>query len=64
MTTPPSDALLFEVPAPLTPIERLLVLADQYTRHNDAIDYPNLSSPRAPIRARTPTPRSAWPTRP
>ncbi|KUM99921.1 hypothetical protein AQI95_36005 [Streptomyces yokosukanensis] len=40
MTTPPDDALLFEVdvPAPPTPVERLLALADLYTRHNDQLD--------------------------
>ncbi|MER5826165.1 hypothetical protein ABT086_28865 [Streptomyces mirabilis] len=38
MTTPPTESLLFDVPPPLTPIERLLHLADQYTRHNDALD--------------------------
>ncbi|AKH83907.1 hypothetical protein AA958_18805 [Streptomyces sp. CNQ-509] len=30
-----ADALLFDVP---TPVERLLHLADQYTRHNDMLD--------------------------
>ncbi|WP_326812272.1 hypothetical protein OIE62_07740 [Streptomyces scopuliridis] len=38
MTTPPADGLLFEVPAPPTPVERLLRLADQYVRHNDKLD--------------------------
>ncbi|MEU9240721.1 hypothetical protein [Streptomyces sp. NPDC048385] len=38
MTTPPTESLLFDVPPPLTPVERLLRLADQYTRHNDALD--------------------------
>ncbi|MFE0254192.1 hypothetical protein [Streptomyces sp. NPDC059010] len=38
MTTPPAEALLFDMPPPLTPVERLLHLADQYTRHNDALD--------------------------
>ncbi|WP_328478763.1 hypothetical protein OHS71_09395 [Streptomyces sp. NBC_00377] len=37
MTTPPTESLLFDVP-PLTPLSRLLRLADQYTRHNDALD--------------------------
>lgn len=35
MTTPPADALLFDVP---TPVERLLLLAERYTRHNDTVD--------------------------
>ncbi|GHF03627.1 hypothetical protein [Streptomyces morookaense] len=43
MTTPSVDALPFDVPAPLTPIEQLLVLADHYTHHNDAIDTFRLS---------------------
>lgn len=38
MTTSPTDDLLFEVPPPPTPVERLLHLADQYTHHNDALD--------------------------
>ncbi|MFE9725940.1 hypothetical protein ACFYQ5_20670 [Streptomyces sp. NPDC005794] len=38
MTTPPAEGLLFEVPAPPTPVERLLLLADQYVRHNDTLD--------------------------
>ncbi|MGW1816229.1 hypothetical protein ACWCQM_21995 [Streptomyces sp. NPDC002125] len=38
MTTPPVEGLLFEVPAPPTSVERLLLLADQYTRHNDMLD--------------------------
>jgi hypothetical protein len=38
MTTPPTESLLFDVPPPLTPVERLLHLADQYTWHNDALD--------------------------
>ncbi|MGC0328135.1 hypothetical protein RKD23_001125 [Streptomyces sp. SAI-170] len=40
MTTPPDDALLFDVhaPAPPTPVERLLALANLYTQHNDRID--------------------------
>ncbi|MFF4361559.1 hypothetical protein [Streptomyces sp. NPDC001604] len=38
MSTPPAESLLFDVPPPLTPVERLLHLADQYTRHNDALD--------------------------
>ncbi|MER6566953.1 hypothetical protein ABT288_12340 [Streptomyces sp. NPDC001093] len=42
MTTPPDPdhAPLFEVdaPVPLMPVERLLALADLYTRHNDRID--------------------------
>ncbi|MFJ8112351.1 hypothetical protein [Streptomyces sp. NPDC096132] len=42
MTTPsdPDDAPLFDVdvPAPPTPVERLLALASLYTRHNDRLD--------------------------
>ncbi|MFF3849646.1 hypothetical protein [Streptomyces sp. NPDC002328] len=42
MTTPPdpNDAPLFDlnVPAPPTPVERLLALAGLYTRHNDRLD--------------------------
>ncbi|MGC0342705.1 hypothetical protein [Streptomyces sp. SLBN-8D4] len=38
MTTPPTDGLLFDVAAPPTPVERLLLLADQYVRHNDTLD--------------------------
>ncbi|MEU0331219.1 hypothetical protein [Streptomyces sp. NPDC006233] len=42
MTTPPDPdhAPLFDVdaPVPLTPVERLLALADLYTQHNDRID--------------------------
>ncbi|MFI9829763.1 hypothetical protein ACIHIX_18965 [Streptomyces sp. NPDC051913] len=38
MTEPPTESLLFDVPPPPTPVERLLHLADQYTQHNDALD--------------------------
>ncbi|MFF1696224.1 hypothetical protein ACFVXC_21780 [Streptomyces sp. NPDC058257] len=38
MTTPSSDDLLFDVAAPPTPVERLLLLADQYVQHNDTLD--------------------------
>ncbi|MFE7272427.1 hypothetical protein [Streptomyces sp. NPDC057623] len=38
MTESPTEALLFEVASPPTPVERLLQLADQYTQHNDALD--------------------------
>ncbi|MFJ9900697.1 hypothetical protein ACIQPR_45975 [Streptomyces sp. NPDC091280] len=38
MTMVPAESLLFDVPPPLTPVERLLHLASQYTRHNDALD--------------------------
>ncbi|MFJ9712837.1 hypothetical protein [Streptomyces sp. NPDC101234] len=38
MTTPPAEGLLFDVAAPPTPIERLLLLADQYVQHNDMLD--------------------------
>lgn len=36
----PDDTPLFDVdvPVPPTPVERLLVLADLYTRHNDSLD--------------------------
>ncbi|WP_030870451.1 hypothetical protein [Streptomyces sp. NRRL S-37] len=37
MTTPP-EGLLFDVAAPPTPVERLLLLADQYVQHNDMLD--------------------------
>ncbi|MEU9411689.1 hypothetical protein AB0E08_39160 [Streptomyces sp. NPDC048281] len=38
MTTPPAESFLFDVAAPPTPIERLLLLADQYVQHNDILD--------------------------
>ncbi|MFD5111671.1 hypothetical protein ACFWNG_05040 [Streptomyces sp. NPDC058391] len=38
MTTQPADGLLFVVPAQPTPVERLLLLADHYVRHNDMLD--------------------------
>lgn len=38
MTTPPNDGLLFDVAAPPTPVERLVLLADQYVQHNDTLD--------------------------
>lgn len=38
MTEPPADTFLFEIPAPPTPVERLLLLAGQYTLHNDTLD--------------------------
>ncbi|MFF5273831.1 hypothetical protein [Streptomyces sp. NPDC000133] len=38
MTTPPSDGLLFDVASPPTPVEQLLLLADQYVQHNDSLD--------------------------
>ncbi|MFJ8248478.1 hypothetical protein [Streptomyces sp. NPDC094466] len=38
MTTPPDDGLLFDVAAPPTSVERLLLLADQYVQHNDTLD--------------------------
>ncbi|MFJ4828841.1 hypothetical protein ACIP79_02720 [Streptomyces sp. NPDC088747] len=37
MTRPP-EGFLFEVAAPPTPVERLLLLADQYVQHNDLLD--------------------------
>ncbi|WP_327669541.1 MULTISPECIES: hypothetical protein [unclassified Streptomyces] len=39
MTPPPPDEnLLFDVAALPTPVERLLLLADQYVQHNDMLD--------------------------
>ncbi|MFJ2021545.1 hypothetical protein [Streptomyces nodosus] len=38
MTTPPDEGLLFDVAAPPTPVERLLLLAGQYVQHNDMLD--------------------------
>lgn len=38
MTMVPDESLLFDVPPPLTPVERLLHLAGQYTQHNDTLD--------------------------
>ncbi|MFJ8794568.1 hypothetical protein [Streptomyces sp. NPDC102462] len=42
MTTPPdpehTPLFNMDVPVPLTPVERLLALADLYTQHNDRID--------------------------
>ncbi len=38
MTGPSAESLLFDVAPPPTPVERLLHLAGQYTRHNDALD--------------------------
>ncbi|MGW3867054.1 hypothetical protein ACWEDZ_37175 [Streptomyces sp. NPDC005047] len=39
MTAPaPDENLLFDVAAPPTPVERLLLLADQYVQHNDMLD--------------------------
>ncbi|CAL9634886.1 hypothetical protein [Streptomyces sp. enrichment culture] len=37
MTTPP-EGFLFDVAAPPTPVERLLLLADQYVQHNVMLD--------------------------
>ncbi|MFJ3212697.1 hypothetical protein [Streptomyces flaveolus] len=37
MTTPP-EGFLFDVATPPTPVERLLLLADQYVQHNDMLD--------------------------
>lgn len=47
MTTPSADGLLFEVAAPPTPIERLLLLADHYVRHNDMLDLLLRTGPEA-----------------
>ncbi|MFB8440492.1 hypothetical protein ACFC7A_15745 [Streptomyces niveus] len=38
MTTPPTNGLLFEIPAQPTPVELLLQLADHDMRHNDMLD--------------------------
>ncbi|MEU9059161.1 hypothetical protein AB0D13_09855 [Streptomyces sp. NPDC048430] len=46
MTTPP-DGLLFDVATPPTPVERLLLLADQYVQHNDMLDRLLRSGPQA-----------------
>lgn len=47
MTQPPADTLLFDVPAPVPPVEQLLLLAGQYTRHNDTLDLA-IASPTEP----------------
>ncbi|MER7728507.1 hypothetical protein [Streptomyces sp. NPDC096323] len=47
MTHSPAEALLFEVPVPVPPVEQLLLLAGQYTRHNDTLDRA-LASPTEP----------------
>lgn len=40
---------MFDVPAPPTPVKRLLLLADRYTQHNDTIDLLlTRSAPRGP----------------
>ncbi|AWL37206.1 MULTISPECIES: hypothetical protein [Streptomyces] len=46
MTTPP-EGLLFDVVAPPTPVERLLLLADQYVQHNDILGRLLQAGPRA-----------------
>ncbi|MFG2592286.1 hypothetical protein [Streptomyces sp. NPDC048438] len=46
MATPP-DGLLFDVATPPTPVERLLLLADQYVQHNDMLDRLLRSGPQA-----------------
>ncbi|MER7932927.1 MULTISPECIES: hypothetical protein [unclassified Streptomyces] len=38
MTASPDEDLLFDVAAPPTPVERLLLLAEQYVQHNDMLD--------------------------
>ncbi|MFI8880301.1 hypothetical protein [Streptomyces sp. NPDC055243] len=38
MTAPANNGLLFDVAVPPTPVERLLLLADQYVQHNDTLD--------------------------
>ncbi|MFC9856262.1 MULTISPECIES: hypothetical protein [unclassified Streptomyces] len=38
MTTPPDEGILFDVAAPPTPVERMLLLADQSVQHNDMLD--------------------------
>ncbi|MFE9367863.1 hypothetical protein ACFYNN_34950 [Streptomyces sp. NPDC006978] len=45
--TPPDEGLLFDVPAPPTPVERLLMLADSYVQHNDMLDRLLRSGPQA-----------------
>ncbi|MEV0577103.1 hypothetical protein [Streptomyces sp. NPDC050392] len=47
MTQPPADTFLFDVPVPVPPVEQLLLLASQYTRHNDTLDLA-LASPTEP----------------
>ncbi|MFE8911052.1 hypothetical protein [Streptomyces globisporus] len=42
---PPSPDALFDVPAPAPPVARLLVLAGEYTRHNDSLDVLDTSAP-------------------
>ncbi|MFD9630199.1 hypothetical protein [Streptomyces violascens] len=60
MTQPPAEGLLFDVPVPPTPVERLLLLADQYTRHNDALDLLlGASAPPAPDTHAAPAQRLA-----
>lgn len=50
MTTPPDEGLLFDVAAPPTPVERLLLLADQCVQHNDMLDrLLRAGSPSEPI---------------
>ncbi|WP_326740367.1 hypothetical protein [Streptomyces sp. NBC_01022] len=47
MTHPHADSLLFDVPVPVPPVEQLLLLAGQYTLHNDTLDLA-LASPTEP----------------
>ncbi|MFD9817505.1 hypothetical protein [Streptomyces violascens] len=51
MTQLPTEGLLFDVPVPPTPVERLLVLAGHFTRHNDALDLLPASSARPDLEA-------------
>ncbi|MFD7017484.1 hypothetical protein [Streptomyces sp. NPDC059928] len=51
MTQPPAEGLLFDVPVPPTPVERLLILADHFTRHNDTLDLLPSSSARPDLEA-------------
>ncbi|WP_405928128.1 hypothetical protein OG554_05415 [Streptomyces griseus] len=51
MTTSP-DAL-FDVPAPVPPVARLLALAGEYTRHNDSADILGSSAPETGDHARS-----------
>lgn len=55
MTTPP-EGFLFDVAAPPTPVERLLLLSDQYVQHNDMLD--RLLRARHPSPTPTPPPPS------
>lgn len=51
MTQPSAEGLLFDVPVPPTPVERLLVLAGHFTRHNDTLGLLPTSSARPDLEA-------------